>query len=97
MAESPKNTDPAMFNQVHRHTRAFGSHSPSLSVVATPANALATRKQIDPKASGRHPVPTRAFSFTAVMSAADVLESVEYLGALESPMPTEGLVTSFTH
>lgn len=27
----------------------------------------------------------------------DIVEAVEYLDALESPMPTEGLVTSFTH
>ncbi len=27
----------------------------------------------------------------------DIREAVEYLDALESPMPTEGLVTSFTH
>ena len=27
----------------------------------------------------------------------DIVEAVAYLDALESPMPTEGLVTSFTH
>ena len=27
----------------------------------------------------------------------DIVEAVEYLDALESPMPTEGLVHTFTH
>ena len=27
----------------------------------------------------------------------DIQEAVDYLDALESPMPTEGLVSSFTH
>ena len=62
-----------MFSHVQRQLRAFGSQSPSRSVVATTAKALATRKQIEPHASGRQPEPTRASSLTAVISAAVVL------------------------
>ena len=62
-----------MLSQVQRQLRAFGSHSPSRSVVATTARALAIRKQIEPHASGRQPLPTRASVSTAVINAAVVL------------------------
>ena len=62
-AESPKNTEPSMFSQVHRQVRARGSQSPSRSVVATTAKALATRKQIEPERIRTPAAPTRHPAF----------------------------------
>ena len=97
-ADMPKNTEPAMFSQVHRHVRACGSQSPSRSVVATTANALATRKQIEPQASGRHPLSPGRSALIAFEQRGDGAE-VEEQGADElhgrrPPVRTIRAVTS---
>ena len=47
-AETPNAMEPTMFNHVLRQSRACGSHSLSVSVVATTASALATRNASEP-------------------------------------------------
>ena len=73
IAESPKNTEPAMFSHVHRQLRAFGSQSPSRRSSRrprrrSPRGSRSTRTR--PDAS---PDPMRASVSIAVIRAAVVL------------------------
>lgn len=53
-AATAKASEPAMPAHAAHHVRASGSHRRSRCVVASTPSALATRKQTDPSASGRH-------------------------------------------
>src|SRR5262245_59569642 len=61
-AETPNAIDPAMLSAAITHGRSCGRQDHHVWVTANNAIALATRKQIDPKASGDH---TSLFSWVA--------------------------------
>jgi hypothetical protein len=53
-AETPNATEPAMLATPIFHTRCLGRPTPTLRGSFTSANPLATKKAIEPNASGRH-------------------------------------------
>ena len=61
-AEAAKAIDPTRFSAVIDHDRLRGRHDHRTPLTSTHANPLATRKQIDPSASG---VQTRRSAWCA--------------------------------